>query len=219
MMELIKVSKSNNGNVVDARELHKFLIKDLETNEVGEMFAHWIKRALDYGFDEDEDYTVIAYNYLGAEISKSDNQHVSKRDYALTLDCAKQIAMIQNNDKGREARKYFIKCEKLLRDITLKLGSKKHQLEAMEFLQHLLPDSAKKESVNFIKANVIVNKAVSNKFGFPKMLKKSAMNAEMIEMRGEALDDYIKLFEVMGNNSDVKEALYKKYKQVLIENK
>lgn len=219
MMELIKVSNSNNGNVVDARELHKFLIKDSEQNVVGEMFAHWIKRLLEYGFEKDVDYTTIEYNYLGEEIRKSDNQHVSKRDYILTLDCAKQISMLQRNDKGKQARKYFIKCEQLLRDIALRLGTKKHQLEAMEFLQHLLPDSAKKERVNFIKANVIVNKAVSNKFGFPKMLKKSAMNAEMIEVRNKALDDYIKLFEVVQDNSKVKEILYEKYKQALIENK
>ena len=37
-------------------------------------------------------------------------------DYALTIDCAKQIAMLQRNAQGQQVRAYFIKCEELLKE-------------------------------------------------------------------------------------------------------
>ena len=118
-MSLIKIYK---GNLVNARELHQKIVVEAKGGQKGEVFANWIKRMLDYDFKLKEDYLTIGYNYKGeiveengvAKFSKSDNQRVSKRDYFLTLDCAKQIAMIQNNDKGREIRKYFIEAEKTL---------------------------------------------------------------------------------------------------------
>lgn len=118
-MELIKIYT---GSLVNARELHQFLVVEAKGGQKGEMFANWIKRMLAYDFKLGQDYTTIGYNYKGdlveengvAKFSKSDNQKVSKREYFLTLDCSKQIAMIQNNDKGREARKYFIQCEEAL---------------------------------------------------------------------------------------------------------
>ena len=44
-------------------------------------------------------------------------------DYALTLDCAKHIAMIQRNEKGKQARQYFIKCEEKFREISKRLST------------------------------------------------------------------------------------------------
>ncbi|MEM1136225.1 MAG: antA/AntB antirepressor family protein, partial [Bacteroidota bacterium] len=121
-MELIKIYQ---GNLVNARELHQFLVVEARGGQKGEQFNHWIKRMLEYDFQIKIDYTTIGYNYKGeiieedgaANFSQSGNQRVSKRDYFLTLDCAKQIAMIQNNDKGREARKYFIEAEKTLHQL------------------------------------------------------------------------------------------------------
>lgn len=116
MKELIKITEQNGEQVVNARELHNFLVVESERNVVGENFQKWIKRMLDYGFEEDIDYAVLEYDYLGNLLpkkGKSDNQYVSKKDYALSLDCAKQIAMLQRNDKGRQARQYFIDVEKL----------------------------------------------------------------------------------------------------------
>lgn len=119
-MELVRVTKSNGGkSVVSARDLHEFLIKDANGGQIGEDFSHWIKRCLDYGFLENQDYAVIEFDYAGnvlAKNSESDNQavRVHKRDYILTLDTSKHIAMIQNNDKGKQARLYFIECERQL---------------------------------------------------------------------------------------------------------
>jgi anti-repressor protein len=116
-MELIKITEQNGSQVVNARDLHAFLIQEAKGGQTGEDFSHWIKRTLSYGFLESVDYEILEYDYLGnliAKNSESDNQQVRvyKRDFALTIDCAKQIAMIQNNDKGKEARLYFIECER-----------------------------------------------------------------------------------------------------------
>jgi len=107
--------------------------------------------------------------------------------------------------------------EDQLRIVQLRTGTKKHQLEAMEALSRLLPDDLSKEELSYIKANTVVNKAVSNLFGFPKMLKKDEMSDDMIEVRGKVLDDYLKLYEVLEDNGKVKELLYDKYQPKRIE--
>jgi anti-repressor protein len=116
MKELIQITKNENEeSVVSARDLHQFLIKDSEQNVIGRDFSNWIKDKLGYGFVLGTDYTTIEYDWEGVVISgESDSQRVRvhKRDYVLTIDCAKQIAMIQNNDKGKAIRLYFIEVEK-----------------------------------------------------------------------------------------------------------
>lgn len=102
MKELVKISKTENGEVVSARELHSFF-------EIKTHFTTWIKRMLDYGFEENIDYQPINifehhHNKIGG---------TNKLDYALTLDCSKQISMVQRSEKGKQLRLYFIKCEKI----------------------------------------------------------------------------------------------------------
>lgn len=107
MNELIKITTNESGNqVVSARELHKFL-------EVETRFNDWISRMMNYGFVENVDYQVLLkneYNLSGGRPST---------DYALTLDTAKEISMIQRSEKGKLARQYFIECEKRLREIVV----------------------------------------------------------------------------------------------------
>lgn len=91
-MELVKVSESNGQRAVNARDLHVAL-------EIDTRFNDWIKRMIDYGFTENVDYSKMS----------TENQQV---DYALSLDCAKHIAMIQRSQKGMEIRNYFIEVEK-----------------------------------------------------------------------------------------------------------
>lgn len=123
MHQLIKVQETKNGQTVSARDLHQFLVVDSLENVVGEDFSHWIKRMLSYGFIKNQDYTILEYDYKGAKISESDSQlvKVHKRDYALTLGCSKEISMLQKNDKGKQARKYFIACEKALKESAYQL--------------------------------------------------------------------------------------------------
>jgi phage anti-repressor protein len=80
----------------NARDLHAALGADARFND-------WIRRRIEeYGFTEGEDFYSI--------LSKTRGRPAT--DYHLTLDMAKELAMIENNDKGRQVRRYFIACEK-----------------------------------------------------------------------------------------------------------
>eukprot|EP01026_Neomeris_dumetosa_P067023 TRINITY_DN65197_c0_g1_i1.p1 TRINITY_DN65197_c0_g1~~TRINITY_DN65197_c0_g1_i1.p1 ORF type:complete len:106 (+),score=11.02 TRINITY_DN65197_c0_g1_i1:3-320(+) len=80
---------------------------------------------LDYVYKLKTDYFTQGYNYKGDIIEingvfqnkQSENERVSKRDYYLTLNCAKEIAMLQRNDRGKKAREYFVKCEETLKGL------------------------------------------------------------------------------------------------------
>lgn len=98
--ELIKI---NDDGLVSARELHEFL-------DVGRDFTTWIKgRISKYDFNENIDFTVInlAHQNRGTSWGGS-----NKLDYAITIDMAKELSMVENNSKGKQARKYFIQIEK-----------------------------------------------------------------------------------------------------------
>jgi phage anti-repressor protein len=96
MKELIKIERNREGKeTVDARELHKFL-------EVKSEFRNWIKnRISDFSFTEGVDF--IAGKFLPGS---------DQIDYHLTLDMAKELSMLERNDKGKQARLYFIEREK-----------------------------------------------------------------------------------------------------------
>lgn len=97
MKELIPITEQNGKCAVSARELHKFL-------EATERFSYWFERQTQYGF-------IDGVDYIGCkEFNTLANQNLT--DYALTLDCAKEISMLQRNDKGKQARLYFIEVEK-----------------------------------------------------------------------------------------------------------
>ncbi|WP_455089577.1 phage antirepressor KilAC domain-containing protein [Peptoanaerobacter stomatis] len=103
MNELIKVNTSENGDVVvSGRELHEFL-------ESKEPYTQWFDRMIDYGFIENVDFSVFQ-NFV-----KDDTAFGGVRkstDHAIKLDMAKELAMIQRNEKGKQARQYFIAVEK-----------------------------------------------------------------------------------------------------------
>ena len=84
----------------NARDLHNFLA-------VGRDFSHWIKDRIEqYGFVQNEDYSLNLAN-------RSDGKAGKRRtEYHLTLDMAKELAMVENNEKGRQIRRYFISLER-----------------------------------------------------------------------------------------------------------
>lgn len=103
MQELIKITEQNGKRAVSARELHLFL-------ESKQEFANWIKNRIDkYGFIENQDFEVFD-NFI-----KNPNGGRPLIEYALTIDTAKEIAMVEGNERGKMARQYFIECEKQLR--------------------------------------------------------------------------------------------------------
>lgn len=100
MNELINVTLNENHEpVVSGRQLH-------ETLGVKTEYKKWLKRMAEYGFAENEDYLRVTQKCptLGGL------QDVT--DHIIKLDMAKEIAMIQRTDKGKEVRKYFIQVEK-----------------------------------------------------------------------------------------------------------
>ncbi len=85
--------------LVDARTLHAFL-------EVGRDFSNWIKaRIFDYDFVENQDYVLTL-------AKKGERQNVIVHEYHLTLDMAKELAMVERSERGRQVRRYFIALEK-----------------------------------------------------------------------------------------------------------
>lgn len=114
MTGLIKITTKGDQQLVSARELHKFL-------DVMSDFPHWSKRMFEYGFEQGVDYSLVKNDLPNDQGFTNPNPKI---DYALTLDCAKEIAMIQRTDKGKQARQYFIECEKQLRGFSIPLDYK-----------------------------------------------------------------------------------------------
>ncbi|HCP2468993.1 antA/AntB antirepressor family protein [Escherichia coli] len=93
----------------NARDLHAFL-------EVGKDFSTWIRiRISEYEFTENQDFILLPKT---GEQRKGRGGH-NRKDYHLTLDTAKELAMVERNEKGRQIRRYFIECEKKLRQSLL----------------------------------------------------------------------------------------------------
>ena len=110
MNELIKLQPQPiNGTpteTVSARELHTFL-------EVNTKFADWIKNRInEYDFVENQDFISFSEN-----LEKPTGGRPSQ-EYFITLDMAKELSMVERNDKGKQARRYFIECEKKLKEQT-----------------------------------------------------------------------------------------------------
>ena len=112
---------------------------------------------------------------------------------------------------------YIKNLENAYYDLKFKIGDKKHQLECMEILQHLLPEELKKDKIPYIIINKQVNKITSRLYGFPKTLKKADMNKDMLEDREKIMDDYLKLYEVFKSNRKCTRFLEEKYIPKLIE--
>ena len=96
MSELIKITYENDRPAVSARELHEFL-------EVGTHFKDWFPRMCEYGFKEGEDFCSFLSESTGGRPAQ---------DAVLSIDMAKEICMLQRNEKGKLARQYFLALER-----------------------------------------------------------------------------------------------------------
>ncbi|WP_375622771.1 MULTISPECIES: antA/AntB antirepressor family protein [unclassified Bartonella] len=108
MNTLIKITEQvidgDTVQTVNARNLHAFL-------EAKRDFSNWIKdRIIKYNLEEGIDYILTL-------AKTGERQNVVLKEYYLTLSVAKELSMLENNKKGREARLYFIKCERLLKQV------------------------------------------------------------------------------------------------------
>ncbi|WP_455466935.1 antA/AntB antirepressor family protein [Bartonella sp. B39] len=107
MNTLIKIKEQTidqeTVQTVNARELHIFL-------EIGKRFATWITNRINqYEFEEGKDF-ILTLPKIGKR------QNVISKEYHITLDMAKELSMVERNEKGRQARRYFIECEKKLKN-------------------------------------------------------------------------------------------------------
>lgn len=92
------------AHLIDARTLHRFLEIDMRFND-------WISRRInEYGFEQNHDFLLVTQN----RVTKGRGGDRRSKDYHLTLDMAKELSMVERNEKGRQARRYFIECEKRL---------------------------------------------------------------------------------------------------------
>lgn len=111
MTKLIEISTTNfNGDEVQtcsARDLHAFL-------EVKTRFNDWIaNRIADFGFVEDQDFTVAEGGFT-KNLAKPSGR--PSKEYFLTISMAKELCMVERNAKGKEARLYFIECERVAKE-------------------------------------------------------------------------------------------------------
>lgn len=102
-MNLIPVNVSKNDEqYVNGRDLHMFL-------EINTSYSKWFNRMCEYGFVENVDYFTVSKKVL-----REDGRVMPQTQFEhdLTIEMAKQLCMLARNDKGREAREYFIAVEK-----------------------------------------------------------------------------------------------------------
>lgn len=103
MNELIKVNYDNDRPTVSARDLHEFL-------EVKTAYKDWFPRMCEYGFTENVDFNLLKNERIQNEGGRMVTRTVN--DAQLTIEMAKELCMLQRNDKGKQARQYFINLEK-----------------------------------------------------------------------------------------------------------
>lgn len=126
MNELIEVTLNDNHEpVISGRQLHEAL-------GVNSNYTTWFDRMTDYGFTENQDYVLLSN--FGNQTGRGGHNRV---DHIIKLDMAKEIAMIQRTERGKQVRQYFIQVEKdfnspekIMARALLMADKKVHQLEA-----------------------------------------------------------------------------------------
>lgn len=178
---LIKVYQNDRlEQVVNARELHDKL-------ESKRDFSNWITdRIQKYDFIENVDFTTILLKSTGGR---------PRTEYALTLDTAKEIAMVENNEQGRKIRRYFIEVEKKARNMfeipkTLPEALRK-AAELAEELEKQKPKVLFADSVETSKNSVLINelakilKQNGYEIGQNRLFEKLRSEGYLIKQKGQ----------------------------------
>ena len=131
MNELIKITEQKGIQLVDARELHRKL-------KVQTKFTNWFPRRVEeYKFDEGKDY--FTENQL---LPKNGQKvfHRPRTEYFLTIDMAKEIAMVEKTEVGKMIRNYFIEMEKIALQTIIKMPKSLnvYGMEALPYVEWLL---------------------------------------------------------------------------------
>ena len=198
--QLIPLTENDGVSAVMGRDLHKFL-------EVGKDYSTWFKDMAEYGFVAGQDFSPISGNTSPAG-GRPRIEHI------VSLDMAKEISMIQRTDKGKQARQYFIECEKRanqtpavmsrLELLQLAMESEKERLALEEKNQELTPKAEAYDS--FIEATGKYNiGTVAKMFGKGQnWMFRELRNAGVLigkgAMRNTPYSQYMHHFEVKASH-------------------
>ncbi|EAH6943346.1 antA/AntB antirepressor family protein [Campylobacter coli] len=142
--------------------------------EVNSKFADWIKNRINqYDFIENQDY-IIKEVFTGRR---------PRKEYYVTLDMAKELCMVENNEKGRQARRYFIECEKRLKNL------EQEKMQKLAFHQSLGYKSQLKQQKEHYENKI---KALQYDLEKKKELsfKRKLSKEELLELRKILARDY-----------------------------
>ncbi len=154
-------------NSVNAREIYKYI-------KITSNFAEWINRRINhYNFIENQDYIIELVYTKGRP----------RKEYYVTLDMAKELCMVENNEKGRQARRYFIECEKRLKNLEAE------QMQKLAFHQSLGYKSQLKQQKEHYENKI---KALKYDLEHKKELsfKRKLSKEELLELRKILARDY-----------------------------
>ncbi|ECL2769034.1 phage antirepressor Ant [Campylobacter jejuni] len=154
-------------NSANAREIFQFLNSEQE-------YANWIKNRIShYDFIENQDYIIELVYTKGRP----------RKEYYVTLDMAKELCMVENNEKGRQARRYFIECEKRLKNL------EQEKMQKLAFHQSLGYKSQLKQQKEHYE-----NKIKALKYDLEKKkqlsFKRKLSEKELLELRKILAKDY-----------------------------
>ncbi|HFH9655327.1 antA/AntB antirepressor family protein [Streptococcus pyogenes] len=193
MNELINITVNDNHEpVVSGRDLHKVL-------EIKTQYTKWLERMSEYGFVENEDFMAISQKRLTAQGNQTEYT-----DHILKLDMAKEIAMLQRNEKSKQVRKYFIQIEKdfnspekIMARALLMADKKVHKLEAQ--IEADRPKVLFADAVSASHASILVGELA-------KLLKQNGVNSGKITINAEEIkvDDLVnKISKVRLANKEI----------------
>ncbi|EGK8367663.1 phage antirepressor Ant [Campylobacter coli] len=154
-------------NSANAREIFQFLNSEQE-------YSNWIKNRIShYNFIENQDYIIELVYTKGRP----------RKEYYVTLDMAKELCMVENNEKGRQARCYFIECEKRLKNL------EQEKMQKLAFRQSLGYKSQLKQQKEHYE-----NKIKALKYDLEKKkelsFKRKLSKEELLELRKILARDY-----------------------------
>ncbi|HBK1734049.1 TPA: antA/AntB antirepressor family protein [Campylobacter coli] len=154
-------------NSANAREIFQFLNSEQE-------YSNWIKNRINhYDFIENQDYIIELVYTKGRP----------RKEYYVTLDMAKELCMVENNEKGRQARRYFIECEKRLKNLEQEKMQKLAFHQSLGYKSQLAQQKEKYE--NKIKA-LQYDLEKKKELSFKRKLSKE----ELLELRKILARDY-----------------------------
>lgn len=194
LKSLIPVSYDNPERpTVSGRELHEFL-------QVDSNYTTWFKRMCEYGFTEGEDYVPILENRSDGLAGKP------RTDHQLTIPMAKELCMIQRNERGKQARQYFLAVEAqwnspeaVMRRAVLIAQKQNDQLKAVN-KQLLDENSDLKPDAEYARAVCIGDNC-----------RTATSIAKDYGMSGEKLNSILHGLKIQWKNSDGQWVLYAKY--------